>query len=73
MLDCWSSFASSKPGMVLRDGLHLDAELPQLVEIGAEDLDRDRRGDAAEHVADAIGERPADHGEDAGHAADALA
>ena len=39
----------------------------QLVEVGAEDLDRDRRGDAAEHVAEAVGERPHDHAEGAGH------
>src|SRR5690606_41613827 len=45
----------------------LGAEPAQGVEVGAEDLERDRRGHAAEHVADAVGERSADDGQGAGH------
>ena len=66
----WSSLASSKPGMVLATVCTSMPSLAELVEIRTEDLHGDRRGNAAEHVADAVGQRSADHAEDAGHGFD---
>jgi hypothetical protein len=69
MEDCWSSRASPKPGMVRATACTSVPSRRRDVEVGTEDLDRDRRGDAAEHVADPVGERTADDREGAGHRA----
>ena len=54
-------FTVFETGQAFGDGLDLDAEIAEGIEIGAEDFDGDGSGDSAEHMADAIGQRSHDH------------
>ena len=54
----------------LGDGLHFDANFPEFLQIRTEDLDGDGGGNAAQHVADAVGQWTAHHTENARHCFD---